>query len=210
VPKRCIVFFDGQNLYHGARDAWAPDKSLNLQTHYSWPSYDVEQLAEALVASESGRVLSQARFYTGVPGPSYGKPPSQSRNDFWHKFWNNKLRHLAARGVHVYRGRINPGGQEKGVDVSIAIDLIRLTYEQAYDVAILVSSDSDLGPAVRLAKGLCSAQGRMCSFESAFPYEEPHHAPRGVPGTVCRRISRGTYDACRDPREYRARRTAGP
>jgi len=203
MPKNCVVFFDGQNLYHGARDAWAPEKSLNLQTPYSWPSYDVEQLAEALAASESGRRLSQVRFYTGVPGRSFGRPVSPSRNDFWHEFWGNKLRHLSARGVHVYRGRINPGGQEKGVDVSIAIDLIRLTYEQAYDVAILVSSDSDLGPAVKLAKELCSVQGRQCDFESAFPHQVPNHAPRGVPGTVFRRISQGTYDACRDPREYR-------
>jgi uncharacterized LabA/DUF88 family protein len=205
MAKLCVVFFDGQNLYHGARDAWAPDPSLKVRTPYAWPSYDVEALAEALVQSESGRRLSQTRFYTGVPGSQLGGPRSQSRDDFWHEFWGNKLRHLSARGVHVYRGRINPGGQEKGVDVSIAIDLIHLTYQQAYDVAILVSSDSDLGPAVELAKKLCSDQGRVCDFESAFPYQQPHHAPRGVPGTVCRRISRETYDACRDPREYRGR-----
>jgi uncharacterized LabA/DUF88 family protein len=210
VPKRCVVFFDGQNLYHGARDCWAPDVSLNLRTPYSWPSYDVQQLAEALVASESDRRLSQVRFYTGVPARSFGKPPTQNRNDFWHNFWGNKLRHLGARGVHVYRGRINPGGQEKGVDVSIAIDLIRLTYEGAYEVAILVTSDSDLGPAVQLAKELCAKQGRVCEFESAFPYQEPHHVPRGVPGTIWRRISQATYDACRDPRDYRGRPPHGP
>lgn len=150
-----------------------------------------------------GRVLSQVRFYTGVPKPQRGRPPAPDRNDLWHHFWNNKLRHLGGRGIHVYRGRINPGGQEKGVDVSIAIDLIRLTYEDQYDTAILVSSDSDLGPAVALAKEISRNQGRQRTFESAFPFQEPHQRQRGVPGTVWRRISQGTYDACRDPREYR-------
>lgn len=38
--------------------------------------------------------------------------------------------------------------QEKGVDTAIVTDMIRLAWESAYDVAVLVSSDSDLVPAV--------------------------------------------------------------
>ena len=189
MAARTVVLFDGQNLYHGARDAWGPGDP------YHWPCYDVEALAGALVAAEPGRSLSQIRFYTGVPDPR--------RSAHWHGFWNNKLRHLGGRGAHVFRGRINPGGQEKGVDVSIAIDLIRLTYEMAYDAAILVTSDSDLGPAVALAKQLSKVQGVQRAFESAYPYQEPHHAMRGVPGTTWRKISKGTYDACFDARDYR-------
>jgi len=41
-------------------------------------------------------------------------------------------------------------GQEKGVDVSIAIDLIRLTHENAYDLGIIVSQDWDFGPAIEI------------------------------------------------------------
>lgn len=39
--------------------------------------------------------------------------------------------------------------QEKGVDTAIVTDMIRLAWEAAYDVAVLVSSDSDLVPAVQ-------------------------------------------------------------
>ena len=35
--------------------------------------------------------------------------------------------------------------EEKGVDVSLAIDLIQATYEKRYEVAIIVSKDSDFG-----------------------------------------------------------------
>jgi uncharacterized LabA/DUF88 family protein len=40
------------------------------------------------------------------------------------------------------------GTIEKGVDTAIVTNMIRLAWEQAYDVAILVSSDADLVPAV--------------------------------------------------------------
>ena len=62
---RAIVLIDGQNLYHLARRAWASGP----QSPYAWPSYDVENLAGALVAGTPGRSLAETRFYTGVPRP---------------------------------------------------------------------------------------------------------------------------------------------
>lgn len=41
------------------------------------------------------------------------------------------------------------GTIEKGVDTAIATDMIRLAWENAYDIAVLVSSDADLVPAVQ-------------------------------------------------------------
>lgn len=159
---RTVVFFDGQNLYHGVRDAWAPTPRVPGSV-YGYPSYDVEKLAAKLVERVPGRSLDQIRFYTGVPSPHRG--PDEN---FWHGFWTNKLRYLGSRGIYVYRGRVNPGGQEKGVDVSLAIDLIQLTYEQRYETAIIVSQDWDFGPAVRLAKQIARSQRRQLYFESAF------------------------------------------
>jgi uncharacterized LabA/DUF88 family protein len=43
---------------------------------------------------------------------------------------------------------------EKGVDVKIAVDLLVGAYENIYDVAILVSSDTDLIPAIQKVKQL--------------------------------------------------------
>ena len=190
---RVIVFIDGQNLYHGAKDAWSPP--LAGASRYYWPCYDVEKLAEALVPRESDRTLAQVRIYTGVP--------SILVNEHWHHFWNNKLRYLSNRGVVVYRGRINRSGQEKGVDVSLAIDLIRLTYEEQYDGAIIVSQDWDFGPAIRLAGEISRAQGNNPFFESAFCVGPGTHSTRGIPGTTWVEIDQTMYDSCFDPREYR-------
>ena len=104
-------------------------------------------------------------------------------------------------------GSVNAGGQEKGVDVSLALDLVSATYDQVYDAAIIVSQDSDFGPAVLLAKRIAQLQGRQLTFESAFPYERGKVAPRGVPGTNWVRIDKATYDSCFDPRDYRPRKT---
>ncbi len=198
---RSIVFVDGQNLYHLARLAWISTTS-DLSPPYAWPSYDVEKLADTLVSRLPGRTLSQIRFYTGVPDPAAG--PTQR---FWHSFWTNKLRRLTSSGVHVYRGRVNTGGQEKGVDVTLALDLVRLTYERRYDLAIIVSQDWDFGPAVRLAKRIAQAQSQRLVFESAFPVGPGSHSNRGVPGTTWVHIDKATYDACHDPTDYRPKRS---
>lgn len=189
---RTIVFIDGQNLYRLAKNAWAPVGS----SPYTYPSYDVEKLAQTLVSRVPERRLTQVRFYTGVPDLSV--------DPFWHGFWTNKLRYLRNRGVEVYAGRVNQHRQEKGVDVSLAIDLVRLTYEQQYDAAIIVSQDWDFGPAVRLARQIGTAQGHALSFESCFPYEAGRPmSSRGIPGTDWVHINQSTYDSCYDTRDYR-------
>ena len=194
---RTLVLIDGQNLYHLARKTWASGPN----SPYAWPSYDVEKLAHTLVSRVPGRSLSEIRFYTGVPDPAGG-----ASNLLWHSFWSNKLRYLRSRGVYVYRGRVNIGGQEKGVDVSLALDLVQATYEQRYEAAIIVSQDHDFGPAVRLAKEIAGKQIRHATYESAFPYEPGVSSPRGVPGTAWVHIDKATYDACHDPTDYRPQR----
>lgn len=194
---RTIVFIDGQNLYHLAKKPWESSSA----SEYTWPSYDVERLANPLVNETSGRTLTEIRFYTGVPNPKTG--PKQA---YWDGFWSNKIRRLHRQGIYVYRGRVNVGGQEKGVDVSLAIDLIQATYESCYEAAIIVSQDSDFGPAVRLAKQIANGQGRMRVFESHFPVGPASRSRRGVPGTTWRPIEQATYDACLDSRDYRPKR----
>ena len=149
---RTIVLIDGQNLYHLARRAWASGQ----ESPYAWPSYDVEKLALTRASKMPDRTLAETRFYTGVPDPAAG--PSQL---FLHGFWSNKIRYLRSRGIYVYRGRVNAGGQEKGVDVSLALDLMRATYDRQYEAAIIVSQDWDFGPAVRLAKEKGPTRGQI-------------------------------------------------
>ena len=194
------MLIDGQNLFHLARRAWTYGRS-KPSSPYVWPSYDVEKLAHTLVSRTSGRSLVETRFYTGVPDPAAG--PSQR---FWHGFWSNKLRYLRSRGIYTYRGRVSAGGQEKGVDVSLALDLVRATYEERYEAAIIVSQDWDFGPAVRLAKEIARRQNRSLVYESAFPVGPGSMSRRGIPGTTWIAIDKPTYDTCQDLTDYRPRK----
>ncbi len=103
----------------------------------------------------------------------------------------------------TYKGRLNSSNQEKGVDVSIAIDLIHFTYEKSYDVAIIISQDWDFGPAVKLAKLIAKGQNRNLEFESCFPYGPGSSSDRGIPGTIWVKIDQNLYDSCIDQRDYR-------
>ena len=192
---RTIVSIDGQNLFHLARNAWAQTTGA---TRYTWPSYDVRKLSEGLTAMVPGRTLAEIRFYTGIPNPN--APPAG--NKFWHGFWTKKLRALTNQGIIVYKGRINHG-QEKGVDVKLALDVVQLTHENRYDCGIVVSQDWDFGPAISLAKVIAHNQSRTVTFDSAFPFDNNNTAPRGIPGTNWVHIDKTLYDACYDPRDYR-------
>ena len=187
-----IVFFDGQNIYRSAKDAW---RSTASDTYvYTWPSYDVEKLATTLACQTSGRKITQIRFYTGVP--------SQLQNYRWNRFWGEKLKYLESQGIEVYRGKINRHNQEKGVDVKLAIDMIRLTYERQYDVAIILSQDRDFEPAISLAKKIANDQKRQLLFESHFIIGRISSSERGIPGTKWMPIDKATYDACLDAQDY--------
>lgn len=136
--KRTVVFIDGQNLFHAAREAFG----------YTYPSYDVGALART-VCEQQGWQLAQVRFYTGVP--------DARDNDFWHGFWTHKLAMMGRQGIRTfsrslrYRNRrvaLPDGsqqtylaGEEKGIDVRIAIDIIRMAHHSEYDVAVIFSQD---------------------------------------------------------------------
>lgn len=190
---RTTVFVDGQNLFRLALDSWGKPRTSET-FRYSWPSYDVVKLAAALVRCVPNRTLTEIRFYTGVP--------SGRSNQRWIKFWRNKLVKLRHQGVHTFRGIVDRYGNEKGVDVCLAIDLVHAAHEQSFDVAIIVSQDSDFEPAVDLVKEVAGTQGRKVIIESAFPAMKEPRRNRGINGTKWGPIDKSMYDSCFDPEDY--------
>ncbi len=60
-------------------------------------------------------------------------------------------------------------GREKGIDTRLALDLIRLALDNVYDLAIVVSGDSDMDEAVREVFDLRPFLGRWISVENGAP-----------------------------------------
>jgi hypothetical protein len=204
--KRAVAFIDGQNLYHAARRAFG----------HRDPNYDVGALAAA-VCQPFAWTWSQARFYTGVP--------DAVDNPAWHAFWTAKNAHMGRQGVHVffrplrYRNRrihLPDGsehtfltGEEKGIDVRLALDVIRLAHRNLFDVAVIFSQDQDLSEVAAEIREIVREQGRWIKVASAFPFSATCRDRRGIDKTDWIRIDRATYDACLDRRDYRPKLSAG-
>ncbi len=198
--KRTIAFIDGQNLYHSVRESFG----------YTYPNYNVIALAQTICSSR-GWDLSGVRFYTGVPD-AYD-------NQRWHDFWVRKLAVMGRQNVHIYSRslryrtkvvRLPDGteetylsGEEKGIDVRIAIDLIRLAHRKSYDVALVFSQDQDLSEVADEIKVISGEQNRWIKMACAFPVSPASRNKRGINGTDWIRIAKATYDLCIDRRDYR-------
>ena len=198
--KRAIAFVDGQNLYFGAREAFG----------YTYPNYDVKALASAVCRQKAWQ-LDQTRFYTGIP--------HLQDNARWHQFWMAKMRAMSWQRVHVYSRPLRyrnqsvqiPGGavqtvlvgEEKGIDVRIALDVIRLAYEAGCEVLLLFSQDQDLSEVADEVRRVARLQQRWLKIACAFPSSPTSRNTRGINGTDWIKIDRATYDACLDTRDYR-------
>lgn len=198
--KRTVAFFDGQNLYHAAKEAFG----------YHYPNYDPVALARE-VCGPQGWTLTEVRFYTGVPAPEDDR--------HWHEFWSRKLAVLGTRNVYTFKRRLRyqnrtvrlPDGQEhsylvgheKGIDVRIALDVVRLAHERAYDVGLIFSQDQDLSEVAEEVRLIARRESLWLKLASAFPVSPTTSNRRGIDKTDWVQIDRATYDHCRDPNDYR-------
>lgn len=198
--KRAISFIDGQNLYRSAKHAFG----------YTYPNYDPLKLSQA-ICSIKGWELQQARFYTGVP--------DSTDNDFWHHFWSGKLLVMKRAGVIVYKRSLRYrnktvslpdgteytflSGDEKGIDIRIALDIISLAHNRSYDVAIVFSQDQDYSEAADEVRVISQEQNRWIKIASAFPASPTYKNGRGINNTDWIRFKRDTYDKCLDTNDYR-------
>ncbi len=199
--KNVIIFVDGQNLYRAAKDAFG----------YHYPNYDIKLLSEWMCASH-GWNLSHIYFYTGVPDPQDNNP--------WHNFWVKKLSYMGRSGIKIFSRSLRyhnqdwacPScgktytslvGHEKGVDVRIALDIIRFAHEKAYDIAVIFSQDQDLSEVAGEVMRISHEQSRWIKMAAAFPVSPTYKNKRGIDKTDGIKIDKKTYDSCIDPNDYR-------
>jgi uncharacterized LabA/DUF88 family protein len=203
TTKRVFAYFDGQNLFRAALEAF----------EYFHPNYDPFLLAAKVCALDPSWRLHDVRFYTGVP--------AAKEDPFWHEFWSRKLAQLGKRGAKVYSRALRyqeqeykfAGGgsitttvpKEKGIDIRIALDLIRACTDNLCDIALLFSQDQDFSEVVDEVAALSAKSGRWMKVYTAFPDSDKRKAGcrRGVDRTTWIRIDRVLYDACIDTRDYR-------
>src|SRR3989339_464552 len=198
--KRVYVFVDGQNLFYAIKDAFG----------YPYPNYDIQKLVH-LICVQRNWQISKIRFYTGIP--------DALDNERWNSFWVSKLASMGRSGVEIftrplrYRDQtvnLNNGktqtirvGREKGIDVRIAVDIIRSVLRNECDVAIIFSQDQDLSEVADEIRMIAREHNRWIKMISAFPSSPTAKNTRGINRTDWIKIDRNTYDKCIDPNNYR-------
>jgi len=126
--ERVIIFIDNSNIFKGFR-------KYNIKADY-------EKLKSIIT---QGRKLNSIFLYEGVV---YPMSPEKKK---WYKDLSNNSGYVikASFDKIAFSDAI-----EKKVDIKIAIDMVSLAYENAYDTAVLVSGDGDFVPVVKKVKKL--------------------------------------------------------
>jgi len=137
MQKRILILVDGSNFYFKLKD-------LNL---HSLLNFNFTSFSSLLTGSDT---LVSATYYVGRIRQDGSKKTE--------KLFTAQQKLLATLKKHSFRYSLGylmkTEGKyhEKGVDVQIALDLLIATYEDLCDKIILVSSDTDLGPAIKKAQ----------------------------------------------------------
>jgi uncharacterized LabA/DUF88 family protein len=193
-----ISFVDGQNLFNSAKEAFG----------YSFPNYDILKLSKK-ISEVNGWDLIETRFYTGIP----------ERADPRQRFWQNKLASMGRQGITLFSRPLRyhfeevycPDGSvtrarvptEKGIDVRLALDVIRLALANKFDIGLIFSQDQDYSEVAKEIRSISKSARRWIKLVSAYPVGPTSTNTRGINGTDWFVIDKTFYDVCIDPVDYR-------
>jgi uncharacterized LabA/DUF88 family protein len=134
--RKIVVFIDGSNWYHKLR------RLLGIKPPID---FDLRSFVTDLVTPDT---VVDIRYYIG----KVKRIKSNIRSESLYNNQQKVIRFLQRQKIHVGFGHLinYPDGSfhEKGVDILLAVEMIRCVLEKKCDVAYLISSDTDLVPAV--------------------------------------------------------------
>jgi uncharacterized LabA/DUF88 family protein len=158
--KRLVAYIDGFSLYYGLRESgWKRFYWLNLCSL-------IENLCEG------DQEVSRVKYFTSVVSPTKNDPDKHLRQ----KAYLDALGSLPKLQIIYGRYELRPqecpkcGCQptcsgcglplekrvEKKTDVNIAVELLTDAVQHSFDVAVLISGDSDLAPAILRARNFAT------------------------------------------------------
>lgn len=194
MPARTFLYIDGFNLYNRALK----------DTAFKW--LNPKALAERLL--EPHNEIQCIKYFTSrVSGQRDPTSPGRQQT------YLNALASLGCVVVHfgnflsmpitrplVHRVRGLPkfvtvhNTQEKGSDVKLAVHLLNDAWKGAYDVAVVISNDSDLEEPMRLVKEeLKKPVGLIC------PHDGPPTPKLRAAATFVRHVREPDLRACQFP-----------
>jgi len=145
VKQKSIILIDGSNFYFKLKDL----KLHNLL------EFDFKEFAKFLARSTS---IVKSVYYVGrvrQDGSEHADKMLANQQKLLNVLKQNNFRYTLGyllKNDGIYH--------EKGVDVHIAVDMLVAAYENICDRVILVSSDTDLSPAIEKTR----AKGKIVEY----------------------------------------------
>ena len=199
TPLQLAVFIDAQNTYLNARERFFGGGRSGVDGQFS------PMALGHLIAGRGGPrgaacTLSDVRVYSGRPVSnkdrrSYAAHRRQSRR------WTSDGATVIARDLRYPRTWPTEPAQEKGVDVALSIDFVTLAIDGEYDVGVIVSTDTDLRPALEFVRN--RDPGRLHVAVAAWGTGKGDQR-LSLPGASvwCHWLSLADYNAVADTTRY--------
>ncbi len=148
MEDRVAIFIDGSNLYHA------------LKNNFRRNDINFTEFVNSLCGS---RRLFRTYYYNILQDPTQRPDGSREQQEFLDIL--SKTPHLEIRlgGTKLAQGV----SVEKGIDVMLATDILCFAWEDFYDVAVLVSGDSDFAYALQAVKNM-GKHVEVAYFESGI------------------------------------------
>jgi uncharacterized LabA/DUF88 family protein len=151
MSGKVIIFIDGSNFLGICREF---DPLLQI---------DFDRLAQALVKAVKGGSYEGTYYYASFPPEGYLKSAEEKEHLRKQQGFLEAMEYKEGYTVKRFVRRVRRATcdrcktetvftVEKGVDSSIVADMMSLGWEDAYDIAVLLSSDADIKPAVEYLK----------------------------------------------------------
>jgi uncharacterized LabA/DUF88 family protein len=202
---RVGVFIDWQNCYRTARDAF-DFRGSGVAGNVN-PLLLAAGLTKARLSGQGEGRLTKVRIYTGRASQKRDtRTYAANRRQF--QGWKNLAPDLVDVIVRTLDYSLGMP-REKGIDVQLAIDLVRTSlFAPEHDVAVLVSADTDLLPAVELIAQTGSERIEVATWEG--PYWAP--AMLAVKGVEIRQhlLTEALYEKIKDETDYKPRPSTRP
>lgn len=189
---RVVCFFDANNWYHTIKGECKPS------------SIDIKKICE-LITSMNDMDVVEIRWYVSMPNRKEDELMYKKQRSFLGhlqkqgiKIISRKLQIVTLKNIRKKREvvvskwklcdncrkvieenflNVKDGKKEKGIDVWIAIDMVRMSMKEDVDGCVLFSGDADFIPALSLVESIgkrvlsvCVRSGYSNELRQKFPY----------------------------------------
>jgi uncharacterized LabA/DUF88 family protein len=155
--EKIVIFIDGSNLYHLVKKLCHYKKQIE---------FNFQKFLNAIVG---GRNLVRVYYYNCPLDRNKDNKAYRSQQRFFEKLReipNFKLVLCRMQKIKIDGKTIY---QVKEDDIHLAVDMVKFAYNNAYDSAILVSSDGDFVPAINAVQEI-GKKVEDIGFEHKFSY----------------------------------------